>query len=143
LSVFQYWGLNPTLLHARQMHARPCLSPVFLLPSPPPPTPPLPAVLNFELRTSHLLSSILPLAQHLQPLYFCSFSFFLSFFFFLLVGLGLELRASHLQSRCSTTCDITPVHFALVIFGGEGSLRHYLPWLALSHDPPDLSFPNS
>jgi hypothetical protein len=31
------------------------------------------------------------------------------------VRLGFELTASHLQSWCSTTQDIPPIHFALVI----------------------------
>jgi hypothetical protein len=32
-----------------------------------------------------------------------------------LVGLGFELRAFHLQSRCSITVVSPPVYFALVI----------------------------
>jgi hypothetical protein len=32
------------------------------------------------------------------------------------VGLGFKLRASHLQSRCSTTWAMLPLHFARVIF---------------------------
>jgi hypothetical protein len=31
------------------------------------------------------------------------------------VGLGFELRASHLQSRCSTSWTKPPVHFVLII----------------------------
>jgi hypothetical protein len=37
------------------------------------------------------------------------------FFFFFFGGTGFELRASQLQSRCSTTRAIPPGHFALVI----------------------------
>jgi hypothetical protein len=39
----------------------------------------------------------------------------LFFFFFFLVGLGFELRASNLQSRRYTAWVIPSVHFALVI----------------------------
>jgi hypothetical protein len=44
---------------------------------------------------------------------------------FFMVGLGFELRASHLQIRGSTVSTIPPIHFALVIylfiyFGGTG-----------------------
>jgi hypothetical protein len=43
--------------------------------------------------------------------FFCCFVF--------LVGVGFELRASCLQSGCSTTCATPPVHFALVILEME------------------------
>jgi hypothetical protein len=46
-----------------------------------------------------------------RPAYVISFSLF----FFFLVGLGFEVRASCLQSRHSTAWAIPPVHFALVI----------------------------
>jgi hypothetical protein len=49
-----------------------------------------------------------------------------SFFFFFLIGLGFELRALHLQSRHSTTWTISPVHFALIIFG-DGVLQTICP----------------
>jgi hypothetical protein len=61
---------------------------------------------------------------------------------FFLMGLGLELRASCLQSRHSTTWNTPPTHFVLVILEGEG-LSNYLPGLALNHNPLNLSFPNS
>jgi hypothetical protein len=49
-------------------------------------------------------------------------------FFYFLVALGFEFRASHLQSRCSTP-RVTPlIHFALI-------LSNYLPRLASNHDP--------
>jgi hypothetical protein len=41
--------------------------------------------------------------------------YFLGPFFFFPMGQGFELRASHLQSRHSTTWATLPVHFALVI----------------------------
>jgi hypothetical protein len=50
------------------------------------------------------------------------FCFFFLSFSFLLVGLGFELRALHLQSRCSTAWATPPVHFALVI------LEMGVPW---------------
>jgi hypothetical protein len=43
--------------------------------------------------------------------------------FFFLVGLGSELRASHLQSRCSLTSVTPPVHFASGYFGDWGVSR--------------------
>jgi hypothetical protein len=46
---------------------------------------------------------------------------------YVFVGLGFELRASHLQSRHST-------HFAVVSFGDVG-LKKYLLRLALNCDP--------
>jgi hypothetical protein len=58
------------------------------------------------------------------------------------VVLGFELRALHLQSRCSTASATSLVHFALVILE-MGVLENYLPKLASNHDPPDLSLPSS
>jgi hypothetical protein len=46
--------------------------------------------------------------------------------FFSFVGLGYELRASHLQSKCSTTWATLPVHFALLISWKWG-LVNYSP----------------
>jgi hypothetical protein len=42
--------------------------------------------------------------------------FIILFYFIFLVGLGFELKALSLQSRCSTAWVTPPVHFALVIF---------------------------
>jgi hypothetical protein len=43
------------------------------------------------------------------------FSISLLLFWVFLVGLGFEVRASWLQSRCFTASATPPVHFALVI----------------------------
>jgi hypothetical protein len=53
-----------------------------------------------------------------------------SFLFFFLVVLGFELRALHLQSRCSTACTTLQVHFVLVILsmGVFQSLCLGWPW---------------
>jgi hypothetical protein len=48
--------------------------------------------------------------------------------FFVLMGLGFELRASCLQSRYSTTWATTPVHFALVILEMGVSQTISLGW---------------
>jgi hypothetical protein len=48
------------------------------------------------------------------------------------LGLGFELRAWHLQSRCPPPWATPPVHFALVIW----------KWV-LNCSPPNLSFPSS
>jgi hypothetical protein len=59
---------------------------------------------------------ILPL-ESLPSVLFFFLLFFLLFLCFclVLVGLGFELRALSLQSRCFTTWATPPVHFALVI----------------------------
>jgi hypothetical protein len=62
-------------------------------------------------------------------------------FFLFLVGLGFELRASHLQSSCSTASATPPVHFALVIL--EMGLVNSLPRLTSNLHPYDLSLPSS
>jgi hypothetical protein len=61
---------------------------------------------------------------------------------FLYVELDFEFRASHLQSRCSTTWVTLPVRFCSVYFWWR-SLGNYLPGLDLNLDPSDLSFPRS
>jgi hypothetical protein len=66
---------------------------------------------------------------------------FLLFFFFFLVGIRFEVRALHLQSRCSTTWAMPPVCFVLVIL--EKDLVNYLPELASNCDSPHLSLPRS
>jgi hypothetical protein len=43
---------------------------------------------------------------------------FTYFFLSSLVGLGFELRASHLQSMDSNAWDMPPVHFCSGYFGG-------------------------
>jgi hypothetical protein len=60
---------------------------------------------------------------------------------FFLVGLGFELRALHLQSRCFVTSATPPVYFALAIL--EMGVSNYLPKLASNLDPPHLSLPSS
>jgi hypothetical protein len=57
------------------------------------------------------------------------------------VGLGFELRASCLQSKCSIAGDTPPVHFAMVIFR-DGVLGKFA-WLSLNHNPSGLSLPSS
>jgi hypothetical protein len=54
----------------------------------------------------------------------------LSLSLFFLVGLGLELRASYLQSRHATAWATHPVHFPLVILelGGVVSQSNFLGW---------------
>jgi hypothetical protein len=66
--------------------------------------------------------------------------------FFVLVGLGFELRASHLQSRFSYFLNHTFSPFCSGYFlemGGGSGLKNYLPRLALNCDPPNLSLPSS
>jgi hypothetical protein len=46
---------------------------------------------------------------------YCTWLILISFLFSLLVGLGFEFRASHLQIGLSATGSILSVHFALVI----------------------------
>jgi hypothetical protein len=62
---------------------------------------------------------------------------------FSFVRLWFELRASHLQSRCSTSRATPPVHFVLVIIGDRWGLTNYLPRLTSIHDPPNVSLTNS
>jgi hypothetical protein len=57
------------------------------------------------------------------------------------VALGFELRASHLQTSCSTSWATAPARFALVIL--EIGLTNYLPGLASKRSPPDLSLPRT
>jgi hypothetical protein len=71
-------------------------------------------------------------------LYFFFFFVFLSF-----VGVGFELRALHLQSRCSTTYHTSSPFFSAYFGDGGRGLRLYLPGLALNCNPPDLSLPSS
>jgi hypothetical protein len=52
-----------------------------------------------------------------------------------LVGLEFELRASHLQSRCSTTRATTPVHCMLWLFWRWESHQVF----AQAGDPPSQS----
>jgi hypothetical protein len=68
---------------------------------------------------------------------------FLSFlsFFFCLVGLGFELRASHLQSRHSIAWA-TPPSILLWLFWRWG-LANYLPGLAWHYNSPDVSLSSS
>jgi hypothetical protein len=47
-----------------------------------------------------------------------------------------------LQTGRSTSWDMPPVHFAIVLFWKWG-LMNYLPWMALNHDPPDLNLLSS
>jgi hypothetical protein len=49
-------------------------------------------------------------------------------FFFFCLGLGFELRASQLQSRCSTAGATPPVRFALVILEMRVSRTICLSW---------------
>jgi hypothetical protein len=50
--------------------------------------------------------------------------------FFFLVGLGVEFRASHLQSRhCTTWATLPPLHFALVIL--EMGILELFAWAGL------------
>jgi hypothetical protein len=63
-------------------------------------------------------------------------------FIYLLLGLGFELRASHLQSRQSASWATPPVHFPLVILEMQ-VLWTFCPWLVLNGDPPNLSFPRN
>jgi hypothetical protein len=55
------------------------------------------------------------------------------------VGLGFELKSSHLQGRLSTICH-TSSAFWLGYFG-DGGLLNYLPKLASNDSPPNLSLP--
>jgi hypothetical protein len=59
--------------------------------------------------------------------------FYLIIYF--LVGLGFELRASHLHSRHSTAWVPLPVYFSLIIWE-MGGLSNYLLRLDLNHDLP-------
>jgi hypothetical protein len=58
------------------------------------------------------------------------------FFFFFFQGLGFELRASHLQSKCSTLES----HLQFIV---QVIFLEIQPRLALNHDPLDLSLPSS
>jgi hypothetical protein len=57
------------------------------------------------------------------------------------VGLGFELRASHLQSRHSTALVIPPVHFAQIIL--RWGLVNYLAGMVSNCNSPKLSLPSS
>jgi hypothetical protein len=90
--------------------------------------------LGFELRALCLQRKHSMLEPHLQPIFALVFLFFLSFFFFFCgTGVwthGLMLAGQvlyHLSHSASPT---------VVIFWRR-SLAHYLPGLALNHDPPD------
>jgi hypothetical protein len=58
-----------------------------------------------------------------------------------LIGLSFELRASHLQNRCSVLSH-TPNLFSSGYFRDGGSLKVFAQ-VALNHDPPDFNFPSS
>jgi hypothetical protein len=62
-------------------------------------------------------------------------------FFFFLVGLGFELRALHLQSKCS----VLETHFQTILLWlfWRWDLANYLPGLALNLDPPCISLPSN
>jgi hypothetical protein len=63
------------------------------------------------------------------------------YFFFFLVALGFELRASHLLGRCCTAWDTPPVHFALVILEMVVSQIIHPKWLrTLILDPWSSQF---
>jgi hypothetical protein len=55
-------------------------------------------------------------------------AFFSLSFCFCFEGLGFELRASRLQSRCCTTWATPPVHFALVLLEMGVSWTIFLGW---------------
>jgi hypothetical protein len=56
--------------------------------------------------------------------------------------LGFEDRALSLESRCSTTCAMPPVHFVLVILE-MGYLTNYFPRQDSNHSSSDLSILSS
>jgi hypothetical protein len=76
----------------------------------------------------------------LTPLWFCHHrsSSGARFLFCFVGGTGFELRASHLQSRYSTTSAIPPIHLLCLFWRWWGCLG-----LALSHDLPNLSLLSS
>jgi hypothetical protein len=79
--------------------------------------------------------------------------FFWTVLVLVLSGTGFELRASHLESRCSTAWATPLVHFALGFFcccywgfwrcRGGWCLMNYLPVLASHLNPPSFGLPSS
>jgi hypothetical protein len=63
-----------------------------------------------------------------------------------LVGLGFELRASCFKAGThkAVTLPLEPhLQFILLWLLWRWGLTHYLPALALNHNPPNLSLPSS
>jgi hypothetical protein len=66
-----------------------------------------------------------------------------TFFFFFLLGLGFELRASHTVRKAGAlllSCTSSSVCSGCF---GDGGLMNYLHGMALNCDSPDLSLPSS
>jgi hypothetical protein len=79
---------------------------------------------NIKLTFSKIKKHLQSPSSHEANAFIC-FIIFLKLVFFLLVGLGFELRTLHLQNRYPTT---PPVHFALVIFWDGVSRTICLGW---------------